>query len=204
MKKSRSTPMVISLVLLFGSSCSTSRGPEGAAGSSGAPGAVGPAGSPGPRGAPGPGGLIIKDAAGVVVPGATLLPDGVRVFVTSSSGALWIVTANTGTVGAIIYGIIPDRYFTTSDCTGTPYVVAVNLPAPRITFKMTFFGVTQVLPDVPAFVDLPIQSSFAFGSCYANAGTFRVIAESDLVASPVAIPPNLAGYVFPLHPESNL
>jgi len=113
-------------------------GQFGAAGPPGAPGAPGGPGSPGSQGPMGPA-LVVKDASGTLVGVVTSIPhldgalnviqvtvarqvgDAVVMLDADASGFLQCGTTNS-------YSYIRNLYYTTSDCSGAPFLAADAAP----------------------------------------------------------------------------
>lgn len=181
-------------------------GPEGSEGSSGEPG---PTGSSGPQGSPGPAAprLVWKDATGALSPWTVLEirreSSGVILLeIMDTAGYLWRADPRTG-IAASGQLFIRNYLYTSSDCSGTPFVESsfLTIMTPRDPLPFGDVPDHLVLRDDPAA--LPSPTSLSVGSMRGSTGcgtastTINAIAASALTT--VTLPAAVAAP--PLHPE---
>ncbi len=175
-------------------------GATGPAGATGPQGPAGPQGVQGPQGLQGPPGItnpafVWVDAVGTIVGPSTGLGSGSYPIYIDANGFIWSVDPRT--LAMSDFGET-NTYFTTADCTGTPYVM---LMLPRQAFRVVGVTGTWSVRDnvVPSTIS---YSSFSNGTCYVYpyANSTVMVLVSDLI--PVTPPAALTTvFTAPLHIE---
>lgn len=165
------------------------QGPVGPLGLQGLPGAIGPVGPTGQEGPPGPGWEFVasngasfyggRDTGLIPIPGTAGELAGVVVGSVISGGR--------ARIGYRFFGSDDPRYFSTADCTGTPYIsfnAASHWGASRQT--ATRQGSNGLILMVPAVngASTEYRSSMVGGTCTEHPATgkmlFEVESELDL------------------------
>lgn len=179
------------------------QGPIGGTGPQGAPGDVGPQGPQGPAGsdgAPGaagaPGGFYLKDANGTSL--------GAIAHFTADPTPYWVVWNGTSFQsyfkdGSPAKGAQTDTlFFTTSNCSGTPYVAEKLADEGRwdewglpTLYAQVGGPFQEIVPDAPQWIYASYLKD-AFGSCiyygrYGNFRTFTVTRSIERAATPLTV-----------------
>jgi hypothetical protein len=180
-------------------------GPQGPQGSTGPQGAQGPTGATGPQGPAGSSGaLTVADANGLTVgqyfpnsgPSPATGGPGELVLMKTAGGELFIMPIHQGGFGPVTLPGTVQLFFTTTDCSGTPYysgdAIGTIIPAAAIFGSMAYV----IGPQTQSIVAQSLMN-VASSTYPGTAPTFQTVAFGSQTGYTILATVDLSVFVFP-------